>query len=111
MCLYLHSGKHGVSREACLDLAEYIKNECDHLSFAGLMTIGRMKQQPDSIQPNSDFIVRQSMTLSVLSFGIEITVLSLVRVCVNVLLMFSRHFNSQMALNSVWGCLVTTNMR
>ena len=55
LCL---SGKHGVASEECLDLVQYVKEECDHLSFGGLMTIGRMNHQPDVNGPNPDFMVK-----------------------------------------------------
>lgn len=44
-------------QEECLDLVKYIQNDCHHLSFAGLMTIGKMSHEPGLPTPNPDFIV------------------------------------------------------
>ena len=43
--------------DGCLDLVEYIREECEHLHFAGLMTIGRMNHQHQIHGPNPDFTV------------------------------------------------------
>lgn len=53
----LLSGKHGVACEDCLELVQYIREECSHLNFAGLMTIGKMNHQADVSGPNPDFVV------------------------------------------------------
>ena len=50
-------GKHGVPRDECLELVHYVKEDCAHLSFDGLMTIGRMNHHPDVSGPNPDFVV------------------------------------------------------
>ena len=39
---YLALDKHGIASGGYLELVRYIRKECDHLSFAGLTTIGRM---------------------------------------------------------------------
>ena len=49
--------KHGVSSDGCLELVQYIREDCDQLSFAGLMTIGRMNHQHQINGPNPDFMV------------------------------------------------------
>ena len=54
---YVSLGKHGVGVDGCLDLVEYIREECEHLHFAGLRTIGRMNHQHQIHGPNPDFTV------------------------------------------------------
>lgn len=49
--------KHGVGVDGCLDLVQYIRDECEHLHFAGLMTIGRMNHQHQIHGPNPDFML------------------------------------------------------
>jgi uncharacterized pyridoxal phosphate-containing UPF0001 family protein len=39
---------------------QYVMEECHHLSFAGLMTIGRMNHQHQIHGPNPDFTVRMA---------------------------------------------------
>ena len=49
--------KHGVGSDDCLEVVQYIRESCDHLLFAGLMTIGRMNYDPELAGPNPDFLV------------------------------------------------------
>ena len=50
-------GKHGVPSDECMELVNYVKEDCAHLSFDGLMTIGRMNHHPGVSGPNPDFVV------------------------------------------------------
>ena len=50
--------KYGLDPDICTELAQYIKESCKHLKFAGLMTIG----QPDYSSKPENFEVRQVST-------------------------------------------------
>ncbi len=56
-CYYIALDKHGVASDGCLELVQYIMEDCHHLSIAGLMTIGRMNHQHEIHGPNPDFTV------------------------------------------------------
>lgn len=56
-------GKHGVPCDDCMELVHYVKQDCAHLCFGGLMTIGRMNHHPDVSGPNPDFVVMMSFVL------------------------------------------------
>ena len=46
--------KHGCQPEESVELAHRITEDCKHLTFCGLMTIGRVRHLPG---PNPDFLV------------------------------------------------------
>lgn len=50
--------KYGLEPDKCTELAQYIRESCKHLKFAGLMTIG----QPDYSSKPENFEVRQTFT-------------------------------------------------
>ena len=54
-----------MSPEECLELVQYIREECEHLHFAGVMNIGRMNHQPHISGPNPDFEVCAQLPLVV----------------------------------------------
>ena len=62
---YVSLDKHGVPSDGYLELVQYIREECEHLSFAGLMTIGRINHQHQINGPNPDFMVRTSLEKTV----------------------------------------------
>lgn len=50
--------KYGLEPDKCTELAQYIRDSCKHLKFAGLMTIG----QPDYSSKPENFEVRRVLT-------------------------------------------------
>ena len=58
MILYSVSAadKHGCQPEECVELAHFIETECPHLTFQGLMTVGRQGHTLEE-GPNPDFQV------------------------------------------------------
>ena len=49
--------KYGLEPDKCTELAQYIRDSCKHLKFAGLMTIG----QPDYSSKPENFEVWQML--------------------------------------------------
>lgn len=47
--------KNGISPSEICDVSKYVLNECEHLNFSGLMTIGKFGYDL-SLGPNPDFI-------------------------------------------------------
>lgn len=99
-------GKHGVPSDECMELVHYIKEDCVHLSFDGLMTIGRMNHHPDVSGPNPNFVVMMyvwcmwcnSLSVKGLDF-INIILLPLCSPWLSVARKFSLFFSSQAELN------------
>lgn len=50
------AGKLGCSPEEMGDLIRYLLEECPHLDFHGLMTVGKFGHSP-KLKPNPDFAV------------------------------------------------------
>ena len=59
MEIFCSPGKHGCVPEECVDLGQYVVEECPHLKLCGLMTIGRQGQIN---RPNPDFMVCDCVT-------------------------------------------------
>lgn len=55
-CAASAADKHGCQPEECVTLARFIVTECPHLTFQGLMTVGR-QGHPLEEGPNPDFQV------------------------------------------------------
>ena len=55
---HTHTAKYGCQLEKCEDLVQFVIEDCEHLDFRGLMTIGRLGHVPEEHGPNPDFLVR-----------------------------------------------------
>ena len=71
--LCLSADKHGCCPEECLELVQRISEDCKHLMFCGLMTIGRPRQHhsgqnPDFQVPSACMVDSQHLYIATLSF-------------------------------------------
>ncbi len=48
-----------------MDLVQYVMEECEHLDFKGLMTIGQLGHSYEEHGPNPDFLVSVIYSLAV----------------------------------------------
>ena len=59
----VHTAKHGCIPVQCMNLIQYILEDCGHLDFRGFMTIGRLGHCYKEDGPNPDFLVRLTSTV------------------------------------------------
>lgn len=67
LSLHYPTEKSGVTPEECILLSKYVIEECSHLHFLGLMTIGKFGHNLLE-GPNPDFLVNKFILIHLLFY-------------------------------------------